>query len=148
MNQQDTPRTENQVTGRQGAIGVIVDADSRFLVIRRSEFVRAPGRLCFPGGGIEAGETQEQAVVRELQEELGLSVQPVRKLWESSTPSGVLLHWWLTNVADSVKPVANPEEVAEWAWFSEQQILGDARTLKSNREFLFAVRKNAISLRA
>lgn len=34
-----------------------------------------------PGGGIEFGETMEQAVVREVKEETGLFIKPVRLLW-------------------------------------------------------------------
>lgn len=138
--------TKSEVVDRQGAIGVIVDAQSRFLVIRRSETVRAPGRLCFPGGGIELGETQQEAVVRELHEELALNVTPLRKLWENSTQSGVLLHWWLTKIVDSEQPVANPDEVAEWFWLTEQQILSDSRTLMTNRQFLVRMRDSAISM--
>ena len=37
---------------RQAAIAVIVQS-GRFLVIERSQKVRAPGKLCFPGGEVE-----------------------------------------------------------------------------------------------
>ena len=39
--------------GRHAVVAIIVE-QSKYLVIRRSAFVRAPGLLCFPGGGIEA----------------------------------------------------------------------------------------------
>ena len=49
-------------TGRThgAAVAVILDGD-KFLIIKRSANVRAPGQYCFPGGGIEAGESNEQA---------------------------------------------------------------------------------------
>ena len=37
---------------------------------------------CLPGGGVEAGETPEEAVVRELKEETNLDIRVVRKLCE------------------------------------------------------------------
>jgi 8-oxo-dGTP pyrophosphatase MutT (NUDIX family) len=36
----------------------------------------------FPGGGIEEGETPENAAVRETKEETGLTVTVIKKLWE------------------------------------------------------------------
>ena len=42
----------------------------KFVVIRRLNF---PSGLAFPGGGIELGEDKEEAVVREVREETGLS---------------------------------------------------------------------------
>ncbi|MES1213405.1 MAG: NUDIX domain-containing protein, partial [Singulisphaera sp.] len=56
---------------RRGAVGVIVRHE-RFLVIRRAEGIAAPGKFCFPGGGIEGEESEHQALVRELMEELGV----------------------------------------------------------------------------
>lgn len=41
---------------------------------------------CLPGGGVEAGETPEQAVVRELKEETNLDIRVVRKLCEMPLP--------------------------------------------------------------
>ena len=60
-------------------------AQNRFLVIRRSSTVMAPGAFCFPGGGIESGETEEIALVRELQEELAVQSKPVRRIWRNIT---------------------------------------------------------------
>ncbi len=53
-----------------GAVAIIAE-NEKFLVIRRSAKVRAPGMLCFAGGTIEAGETPVQAIVREAARGIG-----------------------------------------------------------------------------
>jgi 8-oxo-dGTP diphosphatase len=52
---------------------VLVDADRRVLIARRPEGKSLAGLWEFPGGKIEKGETPEQAIIRELAEELGIS---------------------------------------------------------------------------
>lgn len=47
--------------------------DGKILVGQRPENNSLPGQWEFPGGKIEPGETPEQALVRELQEELGIT---------------------------------------------------------------------------
>lgn len=50
----------------------LVDTDGRVLIAQRPEGKAFAGLWEFPGGKIEAGETPEQAVIRELREELGV----------------------------------------------------------------------------
>lgn len=54
----------------------LVDPQGRVLLARRPEGKPLAGLWEFPGGKIEAGETPEEALVRELEEELGVSVDP------------------------------------------------------------------------
>ena len=53
--------------------GVVHDEDGRLLLIRRAQ-EPALGRWSIPGGRVEPGETDAQAVARELREETGLDV--------------------------------------------------------------------------
>jgi 8-oxo-dGTP diphosphatase len=59
----------------QVAVGVLVRADDAFLLTTRPEGKAYAGYWEFPGGKLEAGETVEQALRRELQEEIGITIQ-------------------------------------------------------------------------
>ena len=54
----------------------LVDADGRVLVAQRPERKPLAGLWEFPGGKLIAGETPEAALVRELEEELGVLTEP------------------------------------------------------------------------
>lgn len=51
----------------------LVDADRRVLLAQRPEGKKLAGMWEFPGGKVEAGETLEAALIRELHEELGVT---------------------------------------------------------------------------
>ena len=63
------------------AVGVLIDAEGRFLLTSRPVGKVYAGYWEFPGGKLEAGETVEQALRRELQEELGITITMAR-LWK------------------------------------------------------------------
>ena len=52
----------------------LIDSDGRVLLTRRPEGKAMAGLWEFPGGKLEPGESPEEAVIRELQEELGIDV--------------------------------------------------------------------------
>jgi 8-oxo-dGTP diphosphatase len=53
----------------------LVDPDRRVLIAQRPEGKMFPGLWEFPGGKLEEGETPEVALIRELEEELGISTK-------------------------------------------------------------------------
>ena len=53
----------------------LIDADGRLLVQQRPAGKPMAGLWEFPGGKVEAGETPEAALIRELREELGIDTQ-------------------------------------------------------------------------
>jgi 8-oxo-dGTP diphosphatase len=53
----------------------LIDADSRVLIAQRPQHKTLGGLWEFPGGKIEPGERPEAALIRELHEELGISVK-------------------------------------------------------------------------
>lgn len=75
--------------------------DGRVLIARRPEHVHQGGLLEFPGGKVEPGERVQQALVRELHEETGLtipepSLEPVIRIRHDYGDRQVLLDVWRT----------------------------------------------------
>lgn len=108
----------------------------KLLVIRRAAGVAAPLKLCFPGGGVEPGEADDAAVVREMREELNLAVVASKRLYESETPWGVRLSWWSVRCTDLTTLAPNEAEVAEVHWLSPEELAAHPDLLDGNIEFL------------
>ena len=54
----------------------LIDGDGRVLIAQRPAGKGMAGLWEFPGGKVEAGECPEEALIRELNEELGIAVKP------------------------------------------------------------------------
>ena len=68
--------TIDPARGSRGALLLLVRADGAVLLQHRDDIptIDYPGRWAVPGGAIEAGETPEQAAVREIAEETGYRI--------------------------------------------------------------------------
>lgn len=100
------------------------------LLCRRNPTAKAyPGKWDLPGGHIEDGESAEQALVRELREELGITVQPAAaepsfRLRKGDGGHGsLLLQGWAVRDWEGVPYNRAPEEHTEIGWFGIQQAL-------------------------
>jgi 8-oxo-dGTP diphosphatase len=60
------------------AVGVLLDAGGRFLLTSRPAGKVYAGYWEYPGGKVEAGESIEEALRRELHEELGITIGPAQ----------------------------------------------------------------------
>ena len=130
---------------RRGVVAVVV-RQGRFLVIRRAAAVVAPGMVCFPGGAGEGAETEEETLVREIREELGVAIEPIRRVWRSVTPWQVELSWWLSRIAEGELLRPNPAEVASVHWQTAGELRRLPNLLESNHHFLDALDAGEILL--
>ena len=120
------------------AVVPILRKDGRVLVIKRGPGVILPGYWCPPSGRIELGETPEEAIVREVEEELGLTAKPVAKVWECPTDDGdFTLHWWIVDFdPGELRP---NEEVADVRWVTPEEFLQLQPTFAGDRHFFQTV---------
>lgn len=62
------------------AVGVIINDRQEILIAKRHQHLHQGGKWEFPGGKVEQGETVQQALIRELKEEVALNVQQTQDL--------------------------------------------------------------------
>ncbi|GAA5028910.1 pyrimidine (deoxy)nucleoside triphosphate diphosphatase [Streptomyces siamensis] len=117
------------------AIVAVVRRKERVLVIQRGPLARLSGYWAPLSGTLEAGETQAEALVREVHEEVGLRVSPVAKVWESQTEDGTFrLHWW-TAEAEEGDVVLHPGEVSDARWVTPEEFSRLQPVFETDRVF-------------
>jgi 8-oxo-dGTP diphosphatase len=90
------------------AVGVLMQADGQFLLTSRPEGKVYAGYWEFPGGKLEAGETVEDALRRELQEELGIVIGAAQI--------------WKTQMVDYPHALVRLHFCKVWDWQGELQM--------------------------
>lgn len=122
-------------SGAQDAVVAVLRRAGRYLIILRSPDVYLPGYWAPLSGRVEPGETQADAVVREVREEVGLVALPREKVWECETDEGAyLLHWWLADAAPGDLQL-DPLEVSDARWLEPAEFLQLEPTFEADREF-------------
>ena len=129
-----------------GAVVSVIFDGERFLTIKRSQEVKAPGAIGFAGGGVEPDETQADAIVREMQEELGVEVTPVKQVWTCHTPRGVELNFWQVRFVGEQKIKLDPNEVEFYAWHTPQSLREQFNLISSAVPFLDAWEAGEVKL--
>ncbi|GAA3887940.1 NUDIX hydrolase [Streptomyces sedi] len=116
-----TGRDPAEGHGRGVSAGIVV-AEGRVLLVRRRV---SEGELSwqFPAGKIEAGETVEEAAVRETREETGFTVKAVAPLGSRVHPlTGRRVSYVGCRVLHGTATVAAPDEIAEIVWVTRGEM--------------------------
>ena len=101
------------------AVGILLKADGSMLFTSRPEGKPYAGFWEFPGGKLETGESVEQALRRELQEELGITIgaATVWKVTEHDYPHALVrLHWCKVYDWTGQFEMREGQEMAWQAW--------------------------------
>lgn len=117
----DAPQAVAQRPRIAVAAGCLVDGAGRVLIAQRPHGKIAAGQWEFPGGKIEAGETARAALVRELEEELGVTVRvarPLIKVVHAYRERTVELDCWLAS-AWSGEPQGREQQAFAWVRLDE-----------------------------
>lgn len=110
---QHFPRTDPAV------IMLVTDGD-RVLLGRQK--VWPPGQHSILAGFVEPGESLEDAVAREVEEEVGLKVRDIRYQSSQPWPFPASIMLGFTCVADPVEPKVNTDELESARWFTRAEI--------------------------
>ncbi|MGY0018423.1 (deoxy)nucleoside triphosphate pyrophosphohydrolase [Streptomyces sp. cg35] len=93
----------------------LYDDAGRLLAARRSAPPELAGRWELPGGKVEPGETPEDALVRELDEELGVAAEPVDRVpGEWPLKPGYVLHVWRTRLLSGTPAALQDHDELRW----------------------------------
>ncbi len=114
----------------------VLSADGQILLCQRAPEVPYPLRWEFPGGKIEEGESPEEALRRELGEELGIHARIGDKLWETDFcyPDGKYFRLHFYAVPDWQGTPRPRAGIAHLAWVAPQE-LERYDVLEGDREF-------------
>lgn len=128
------------------AVAAVIVRPGAFLAVRRKPTMkRDPGVWEFPGGKIEAGETIEEAVVREVKEELGVSITLIQSLLFYPFTMGdqtIHLTYYLCELDTDPNRIQLQDHDA-WQWFEENDFDASA-WLKGDEQILEILKKMKI----
>jgi 8-oxo-dGTP diphosphatase len=95
-------------------VGAAIIARGRLLAAQRAAPPELAGGWELPGGKVEAGESDEEALVRECREELGVGVTVGRRVGEDwPLHNGYVMHVWTAAISDG-RPQALEQSSLRW----------------------------------
>lgn len=120
----------------QIVVGAAIMHDGRVLAARRSAPADLAGRWEFPGGKVESGESQTDALVRECREEMGIEVAVGRLIGTQPIGAGVVLYVYL---AEHLLGYPEPrQDHDEMRWLAPED-LNSVEWLPADQPMLAAV---------
>ncbi len=109
----------------QIAVGIIRNPQNQIFITQRAADAHMANKWEFPGGKIEADESAEQAVIRELQEEVGIAVRSLQqfdKLEYQFPDRHITLWFWLV---DGWEGEPWGKEGQPGRWIAQQDLVAD-----------------------
>lgn len=102
---------------------VIADEKGRIYLLHRNK--KGVTQWELPGGKVELGESAEQAAVRELREELGVTVVIVRQLGDTKFVENDMTYmyeWFLARIVSGILQICEPESFDDIQAFSVDEM--------------------------
>ncbi len=116
-------------------VAAVIERDDEILVSFRHPKGPRPSKWEFPGGKVEPGETEEQALIREMQEELGVRCEIGALVWRAVHPypdTDVEIAFYKARIVEGVPQPLSMEEIR---WVRRQE-LGGLDFLEADRPFV------------
>jgi 8-oxo-dGTP diphosphatase len=119
----------------------VIRREGRILLTQRFEDAHLGGLWEFPGGKVEDGETLQTALLREIREELGVTVEVGAQIFETThvyPERTVRLHFFDCRITDGTP---RPRQTAAMAWAAPSH-LGDFRFPDANHGLIALLRSD------
>ena len=101
----------------EDVVAAIIKKGNLYLVTQRNKDKYMGLKWEFPGGKVEANETLQEALTREIHEELNININVYEKIAEErykDSEINIVLHYFLCSIKDGVISL-NEHEAMEWA---------------------------------
>jgi 8-oxo-dGTP diphosphatase len=101
----------------ENVVAAIIKKGNLYLVTQRNKDKYMGLKWEFPGGKVEANETLQEALTREIYEELNINIDVYEKIAEErykDSKINIVLHYFLCSIKDGVISL-NEHEAMEWA---------------------------------
>jgi ADP-ribose diphosphatase len=143
-----------EIVEHSGAVVVIAQpAPDEIVLVRQHRHAIGEDTWEVCAGGIDPGETPEEAAVRELREETGYRARTMHRLWSAYSAPGFcneLLHFYHTDSYDAGEPEPDAEEEIEIATFPLERVRemierDELRDAKTQVAVLWALRRHSKS---
>lgn len=99
--------------------GAVIDGD-KLLIAQRSKPAELAGQWELPGGKVAEGESEPQALARELREELGIEVEVDTRMGEDVVVGNLVLRAYLARLHDGGIP--HPHEHLALRWVTADEL--------------------------
>ena len=101
----------------EDVVAAIIKKDNLYFIAQRSRDKYMGLKWEFPGGKVEANETLQEALTREIYEELNININVYEKIAEEKykdSEINIVLHYFLCSIKDGVISL-NEHEAMQWA---------------------------------
>lgn len=111
--------------GPEVVVGAAIVRDGMLLAARRTEPEHLAGGWELAGGKVEPGETDEEALVREVREELGVTVALGARVGGQWPLGRYVLRVWLATIVDSAEPAPlEQHDAVRWVPLEDPDTVG------------------------
>jgi 8-oxo-dGTP diphosphatase len=113
---------------RHDIVGCFIVHDGSFVVLHRYPHKAAGDRWGLPAGKMEKGENLEQAVIREIKEETGLTfserdIKHYKSTYVREGPYDIEWHMFSAEIKERPVITVNPHEHSEFRWVTPHEAL-------------------------
>jgi 8-oxo-dGTP diphosphatase len=121
-----TPRLneEKKEDLKKNAVAIIVNKDNKFLLLKRSDDPKMwmPSKWALVGGAIEKGESPEEAVKREIQEEIGLEINKFIKTFSIQRHKDSIEHIFACRYEGDPTEITLNDENTNYGWYDIEEM--------------------------